>query len=121
MSNYKDFIKNNQQPIALVAGYLMVAVLAFTLGKYGGGQVQTQGKTASPQVNYTGNVSNVQTQANVSNNVQEQLNCEGKIKGSSSMIYHMPNGAFYSKTTRPIRCFDSETEAKAAGFRRSSR
>ncbi len=51
------------------------------------------------------------------------LDCQGKIKGnvsSSGKIYHLPGGAFYNRTVAEI-CFASEQEAKAAGFRKSSR
>jgi len=50
-------------------------------------------------------------------------NCTGKIKGnisSSGKIYHIPGGAFYDRTV-PELCFDSEAEAQATGFRKSSR
>lgn len=41
------------------------------------------------------------------------------IKGNaSSMIYHVPGGAFYAKTN-PEACFASEADARAAGYRRS--
>ena len=51
------------------------------------------------------------------------LNCTGKIKGnisSSSKIYHMPGGAFYKRTV-PEMCFDTESQAMGAGFRKSQR
>lgn len=41
------------------------------------------------------------------------------IKGNaSSMIYHMPSGAYYSRTN-PEECFATESAARAAGYRRS--
>jgi hypothetical protein len=41
------------------------------------------------------------------------------IKGNeSSMIYHMPWGAFYTRTN-PEECFATENDAVAAGYRRS--
>ena len=43
------------------------------------------------------------------------------IKGNaSSMIYHVPGGAFYSRTN-PEKCFSTESAAKAAGYRKSKR
>lgn len=43
------------------------------------------------------------------------------IKGNaSSMIYHLPGGAFYSRTN-PEDCFRTEADARAAGYRRSQR
>ena len=46
----------------------------------------------------------------------------GQIKGNRrSLIYHVPDGAFYAKTYVAVECFDSETAAIAAGYRRSKR
>ena len=46
----------------------------------------------------------------------------GQIKGNHrSLIYHLPDGAFYAKTTVDVVCFDSEAAAIAAGYRRSKR
>lgn len=53
----------------------------------------------------------------------------GKIKGninsSGEKIYHVPGGAFYNRTIiepeKGERYFNTEAEARAAGFRRSSR
>ena len=46
----------------------------------------------------------------------------GQIKGNRrSMIYHVPDGAFYAKTHVTVECFDSESAAIAAGYRRSKR
>jgi hypothetical protein len=47
-------------------------------------------------------------------------NC--KVKGnisSKSKIYHVAGGRFY-KSVKAEKCFNSEEEAKAAGFRKSS-
>ncbi len=43
------------------------------------------------------------------------------IKGNaSSMIYHVPGGAYYSRTN-PEDCFATESAAKSAGYRKSKR
>jgi hypothetical protein len=43
------------------------------------------------------------------------------IKGNaSSMIYHVPGGAYYSRTN-PEECFATESAAKSAGYRKSKR
>jgi len=45
-----------------------------------------------------------------------------QIKGNkNSMIYHVPGGSSYAKTTANVQCFDSEAAAVAAGFRRAKR
>jgi len=46
---------------------------------------------------------------------------ECKIKGTSSKIYHVAGGAFYNRVTSPAACFNTEAEAQAAGYRKSSR
>ena len=92
-------------------------MLGFGLGrisvvKYSAPEIKVEQVFQAP-INYTPTVAGTQT--------DQTIACAGKIKGSSSLIYHIPGGAFYNKTTHPIRCFDTEAEAKAAGFRKSSR
>jgi multidrug efflux pump subunit AcrA (membrane-fusion protein) len=43
-----------------------------------------------------------------------------RSQSGSQRIYHVPGGAFYDRTT-PVRCFATEDEAVAAGYRRSQR
>ena len=113
----KDFLKTNQQAIILVLGYALVATLAFGLGRY---SFPKSSVSALP-VNYSPNIPAVQSATTTIPAATGADQCAGQIKGSSSMIYHVPGGAFYEKTTHPIRCFGTETEAQAAGFRKSSR
>jgi competence protein ComEC len=114
-----EFTKTHQQKIVLSAGYLLVALLAFGLGrltayKYKVPNVRVEEVFATPLDN-TANSGSVQS-ASVDN-------CEGKIKGNinskGEKIYHMPQGSFYNRTD-PEQCFNTEAEAKTAGFRRSS-
>ena len=114
MDKLKIFIKTHQQALVLVTGYALVTVLAFGLGRLTTGQhsvpqIRVEEAFSAPS-NYSPTVAAVQS-----------VICKNKIKGSSSMIYHVPGGSFYNRTTSPIRCFDTEADAKAAGFRRSSR
>ncbi|MFO0997127.1 MAG: hypothetical protein U1F33_10630 [Alphaproteobacteria bacterium] len=50
---------------------------------------------------------------------------KGNISESGERIYHVPGGAFYDKTAispaRGERWFCTESEARAAGWRRSRR
>ncbi len=48
----------------------------------------------------------------------DKANCY--IKGSKSKVYHLPGGSFYERTN-PAACFNSEEEAVAAGYKKSSR
>lgn len=116
MNKLIEAIKNHQQKLVLVVGFLLVASLGFELGQRSvpkfsqalipAGEVK---ETVTEPANYT------------PNNSEAQPNCSGQIKGSASMIYHLPGGSFYERTTKPIQCFDTEAEAKSAGFRKSSR
>ncbi len=46
----------------------------------------------------------------------------GQIKANRrSGIYHVPSGAFYANTKANVACFDSEGDARAAGFRKARR
>ncbi len=119
----KEAIKNHQQKLVLVVGFLLVASLGFELGQRSVpkfsqeliSEVEFKEAVTEP-ANYTPITSGAQTSPAPSAGI-----CTGKIKGSSSMIYHVPGGSFYNRTTKPIQCFDTEAEAKAAGFRKSSR
>ncbi len=112
--NIIELTKSHQQKLVLAAGYLIVGVAAFGLGRL------TMPQTAAPEIkveeafvaptNYTPVVAGIQSGQ-----------CEGQIKGSASLIYHVPGGAFYDRTTNPARCFDTEAEAQAAGFRKSAK
>ncbi|MEJ0021112.1 MAG: hypothetical protein WDN47_00845 [Candidatus Doudnabacteria bacterium] len=130
--NWKDYIKTHQHIIVLSVGYVLVGVLAFGLGRFSSPKSPVQPSVSQVHIeqaasipdNYNPNEPSIQsasTKTVAAPNSSGSLNCTGKIKGSSSMIYHMPGGAFYNKTTHPIRCFTTEAEAKAAGFRKSSR
>ncbi len=61
---------------------------------------------------------------NTATSAQESTNpsssCEGKIKGNkNSMIYHIPGGQHYERTTSNVQWFCSEDDAVNAGYRKS--
>ncbi len=121
MDKLKNLIKAHQQVLVLTVGYFLVAILGFSLGRFTAPQysvpeIKVEQALTAPD-NYTPNIAGIQSDTSQ----QAVQTCQGKIKGSSSMVYHLPGGSFYNKTTHPIRCFDTEAEAKAAGFRKSSR
>ncbi|OGE81119.1 MAG: hypothetical protein A3H72_00875 [Candidatus Doudnabacteria bacterium RIFCSPLOWO2_02_FULL_48_8] len=126
MHKFKEFVKNHQLKIALSIGYLLVASLAFGLGrltafKYDAPEINIEQAFSAP-TNYSGSVAGIQTETTSSTSPTAD-DCPGKIKGnisSTGKIYHMPGGAFYNRTNPEI-CFTTESEAQAAGFRRSSR
>ena len=126
--NFKQLLISHQQQIALGVGFLLVAGLAFGLGRISNIQHQASDIKVEQAFtlpdNYTPNISGIQsTDINTAalSAGSTALNCEGKIKGSASFIYHVPGGAFYDRTTKPVRCFDTEAQAQAAGFKKSSK
>jgi hypothetical protein len=132
MDYLKNFLKTHQQKIVLIIGYLLVAGLAFGMGRSAAPKYSKPapsavraGQTSAVQNNYNPNQPAVQSASTTTKTnpapASGSANCTGKIKGSSSLIYHVPGGSFYNKTTHPIRCFDTEAQAQAAGFRKSSR
>jgi micrococcal nuclease len=67
-------------------------------------------------------ISSTSTSSNATTDAASTPCLFGQIKGNhQSLIYHVPDGAFYAKTTVDVVCFDSETAAIAAGYRRSKR
>jgi micrococcal nuclease len=67
-------------------------------------------------------ISSTSTSSNATTDAASAPCLFGQIKGNrKSLIYHVPDGAFYAKTTVNVVCFDSEAAAIAAGYRRSKR
>lgn len=132
-----EFLSKNQQKIAIIAGYIIVFMLAFGLGRItvlrpAPPEIRVEEPTSKIQANSTAEVQGAQSQIPQAAAAAPQNSyfsgfapvaggCEGKIKGSSSHIYHLPGGAFYDRTTKPAWCFNTEAEAQAAGFRKSAR
>ena len=116
--NYKEFLKIHQMKLVHLLGYVMVAIIGIGLGR----MIVTAPEAPEIKVeeafnvpsNYSQNILGIQSES-------KPAVCQGQIKGSSSFIYHLPGGAFYDRTTNPVRCFDTEAEAIAAGFRKSSK
>jgi hypothetical protein len=111
-----------QQKIALGLGFVAVAAIGF----YGGRSINSKplNDAQLPSVSATTNYTQIEPPAQTVATPETSsgtFDCEGKIKGSSTHKYHVPGGAFYKKTTKPIACFDTEAEAIAAGFVKSSR
>lgn len=52
--------------------------------------------------------------------VTENCPVKGNISSSGEKIYHVETGAFYDRTI-PEECFNTEEEAKKAGYRKSKR
>lgn len=129
-----EFFSKNQQKLAIVAGYALVFMLAFGLGRITvlrpvPPEIRIEEPSGNSRVNSNAEVQGAQSQSvppggqklYPSGFAPTAGSCSGLIKGSSSHIYHLPGGAFYSRTTKPAWCFNTEAEAQAAGFRKSAR
>ncbi|MBX4187944.1 MAG: hypothetical protein KW793_02290 [Candidatus Doudnabacteria bacterium] len=128
----KEFFINNQQTIVLVIGYFLVAGIAFMAGQitastYNPPEIKIETAFAplnnSPveSVNQSGTGNNSINPAAVQPTLGDctSIQIKGNIGSSGSKVYHMPGGSFYNRT-KAEACFNSEDEAKAAGFRKSS-
>ncbi|OGE76682.1 MAG: hypothetical protein A3C85_04155 [Candidatus Doudnabacteria bacterium RIFCSPHIGHO2_02_FULL_48_21] len=124
-------VRGSEQKIALVIGYLLTAGLFFGLGQFYNNPKPPEITIEEPAIDLTKINDTLNTAVSQSLNENGQVagastdsaDCTGKIKGnisSNSKIYHMPGGSFYNRTV-PEMCFDSEAEARAAGFRKSQR
>lgn len=126
-----SWLRGNDQKIAVGVGYFLVAALFFSLGKYSKSNNPPDIRIEEPTVDISEIYNTLKVAGSQSENAataqvagdSTELDCTGKIKGnisSSSKIYHMPGGSFY-KRTQAEACFDTEEQAKAAGFRKSKR
>jgi hypothetical protein len=133
-----EFLTKNQQKIAIIVGYVLVFILAFGLGQIvairpAPPQITIEEPNGGLQTNFNLPIDKMQSQSAQTSPPSKGSqsysvgfapvngSCNGKIKGSASRIYHVFGGAFYDKTTKPVWCFNTEDEAKSAGFRKSAR
>lgn len=122
-----DIIKNlNQNKIIEKAKPLSVAALCMTavfIAGFGAGKLHSGVTTDSTSAkrsltNYTTNAAAVENKPAVTVNTNSTTDCP--IKGSKSKIYHVQGGSFYERTNAD-KCFNTEAEAQAAGYTKSSR
>jgi hypothetical protein len=101
------------KPLAVAA----ICFLAVFVAGYGSGRMNrfAEPQTVKRSLSNTNYNTNTETQAKPADDSQ---NCP--VKGSKSKTYHIAGGAFYARTN-PDRCFNTESEAQAAGFVKSSR
>jgi hypothetical protein len=129
--NMFEFLKIHQQKLAMAMGYALVFLLAFGLGRITvtlpvPPEIKVEEPADLSQSNDSAEVMGAQSAgegAQTGGANPQNGQCAGKIKGnigSSGKIYHMPGGAFYDRTQAEA-CFATEEQAKAAGFRKSSR
>jgi hypothetical protein len=115
----KTKLKRNKDKIKTVVYCGLIFLLGFGTGK-GTAVVQTP---KAQQANYTtkSGAKPAQVESTKQNAPVDLTHCivKGNIS-SKGKIYHVRGGASY-KTVKPEQCFDTETEARAAGFKKASR
>ncbi len=126
--------KENKNKVVLGVCFVLVFIVGFGTGRF-----EKEMRKSNQQNNYNTNLVGQTTAGEreadkMDENDDAQIlgtitatatssptNC--LIKGnvsSSGLIYHVPGGSFYDRTN-PEMCFNTEAEAQAAGFRKSSR
>jgi hypothetical protein len=121
----KDWLKQKENKQKLVTGlaFIVVFIVGFGAGSF---TKSIRRDTNKSQTNYTTNsvqkpAAPVVTAAPVATSTSA-TNCvvKGNISSAGKKIYHVQGGAFYNRV-KPEQCFNTETEALAAGFIKSSR
>ncbi len=120
--------KENKQKIIYGICFILVFIIGFGTGKL---NQDSYGLTSQKQVNYstksTSNpapaaASKAGDNATLVKGTSTPASCviKGNINSKGYKIYHVPGGQYY-KIVKPEQCFNTEAEAQAAGFVKSSR
>ena len=126
--NLKKWCLENKKEITVGVCFLLIFFVGFGTGRY---DKEVQSAKRKSQNNYSKSVVSQQKEGiplrqDFGGQVGEQsaadANCviKGNINSQGKMIYHISTGAFYAQT-KPEKCFNTEEEAKKAGFVKSSR
>lgn len=119
MHNWQNSDWSHWRLIGLV---VIMQVVTFTTGMYSGHTFWPKTEPQSIQPNYITTESNQPTTTNLEGDkavAPPDCPIKGNISGKSK-IYHLQGGAFYERTQEEM-CFQTESEAEAAGFIKSSR
>lgn len=135
-----EFLKNlnreqiieKMKPLGISAACMTVVFIAgFGAGKMHSGTSMIASASKRSLNNYNINAPRAETkQSNQTattqpnpvsqNNAQNNSIGDCPVKGSKSKLYHVQGGSFYDRTTAD-KCFNTEAEAQAAGYTKSSR
>ncbi len=124
----KSWALDHKKELVFGVGVVLMFFVGLGVGKYEKPErrqnVQTNYTTPTskaPESTKAPQVAGDSTSATSSKTALTSGDCfiKGNIS-SNSKIYHIKGGAFYDRTNAE-QCFNSEAEAQAAGFRKSSR
>lgn len=137
----KNWCQEHKKEITVAAGFIVIFLVGFGTGRYERGAQAAKNKAqnnysksvkegqkaespqaSKPQGQAAGGAAANATAASSTPDGGGEANCviKGNLSSSGRLIYHVPSGAFY-KNTNPEKCFNTEEEARAAGFVKSSR
>jgi hypothetical protein len=129
----KNWIEENKQNVILVICFVLVFIIGFGAGRFNQ-ELSGRKIKSETQTNYNTKPAAQATQAKeegIATTPPETVSAEKvlgtaankscPVKGNpTSKIYHLPGGAFY-EVLKSFHCFNSEAEAKAAGYKKSGR
>lgn len=117
--DFEKLLEERIKPLGIAAACFMAVFAAgFGVGKnsnYSNYTTNTINSTNSVNTNSSENTNDTKDH---NNTITNTATCN--IKGSKSKIYHIPGGTFYNRTTAAV-CFNTEEEAQAAGYTKSSK
>lgn len=132
---FKAWLKENKRPIVLGVCYVLVFIVGFGTGSFekelkksaAVNQKYYNTKTPSPAQNppaaeVKGAAGGETGKPATAPAAKAATDCvvKGNINAQGRKLYHVKGGAFYN-IVKPEQCFDTEAQAQAAGFVKSSR
>lgn len=128
---FKKWLELNRPKLVTAVCFLLVFILGFGTGRYDKENFSKRALYNQNQNNY-----NIKSLEKPKNTVTEGEKVESKVQGAvvdktfcvvkgnissqGKKTYHVKGGSFYDRTN-PEQCFNTEAEALAAGFIKSSR
>lgn len=114
----------NEDKIILVIGFILVSLISFEIGRL---SIEYQPSKPPIIINDSmakcdyNNITQENQNSSLSEEKEQPYAANGKIIGNKkSMIYHVPDGKFYNTILEENRIyFNSEEDAKKAGYRKS--
>lgn len=124
--------KDNKKNLLFAGCFVVVFAVGFGAGSfikqnrqkkaktYTNNSIQSAKKPAVLAETTDENILKVVDKTTASSTSPSICKIKGNISTGGKKIYHVPNGSFYKKVKAEM-CFISESDAKAAGFIKSSR
>lgn len=125
----------HRNTVVLGVCFVLVFIVGFGSGRFAGKKQETK---SSDMTNYTTNTNKTKVdetdtkeagvaaavlgEATTTPAPSVNTNCviKGNISSTGRKLYHVKGGAFYERV-KPEQCFNTKTEAQAAGFTASAR